>query len=240
MLQSFLLWVRADLGPWSPLVLAIAYTPLTVLAAPSSVLTVGGGYLFGLHVGFIADSIGATMGATAAFILGRTIGRSYVLSRLKNNRKFQAVALSIERSGFKIVLLLRLVPLSPFNVLNYLLSVTPVNVGEYMAATWLGMMPSTFAVVYVGTTLKDFSGVTHGWNEFSTTHWVCMALGFVVSVLLIVCIAKVAKASLDKALADNAKMEAKLTPSMLPIVADSSSATRTPLIITIDSSRLHG
>ncbi|GLU03501.1 hypothetical protein SLE2022_206950 [Rubroshorea leprosula] len=101
MLQSFLLWVRADLGPWSPLVLAIAYTPLTVLAAPSSVLTVGGGYLFGLHVGFIADSIGATMGATAAFILGRTIGRSYVLSRLKNNRKFQAVVLAIERSGFK-------------------------------------------------------------------------------------------------------------------------------------------
>ncbi|CAK9151050.1 unnamed protein product [Ilex paraguariensis] len=170
-LKAFLLWVKQDLGPWGPLVLAIAYIPLTVLAVPASVLTLGGGYLFGLPVGFVADSIGATIGATAAFILGRTIGRSYVISKLKNYPKFQAVAIAIQRSGFKIVLLLRLVPLLPFNMMNYLLSVTPVHLGEYMLASWIGMMPITFALVYVGTTLKDLSDVTHGWNEVSTTRW---------------------------------------------------------------------
>eukprot|EP00258_Populus_trichocarpa_P047081 XP_024463100.1 uncharacterized protein LOC7454247 [Populus trichocarpa] len=154
-LKDFLLWVEQDLGPWGPLVLAIAYIPLTILAVPASVLTLGGGYLFGLPVGFVADSIGATVGAGAAFLLGRTIGRSFVVSKLKDYPKFSSVAIAIQKSGFKIVLLLRLVPLLPFNMLNYLLSVTPVPIGEYMLASWIGMMPITLALVYIGTTLKD-------------------------------------------------------------------------------------
>ncbi|KDO74817.1 hypothetical protein CISIN_1g0251201mg [Citrus sinensis] len=134
----------------------------------------GGGYLFGLPVGFVADSIGATIGAGAAFLLGRTIGKPFVISKLKDYPQFRSVALAIQRSGFKIVLLLRLVPLLPFNMLNYLLSVTPVPLLEYMLASWIGMMPITLALVYVGTTLKDLSDVTHGWNEFSKTRWVSL------------------------------------------------------------------
>ncbi|KAG2697151.1 hypothetical protein I3843_07G091900 [Carya illinoinensis] len=233
-LKDFLVWVKQDLGPWGPFVLAIAYIPLTVLVVPASVLSLGGGYLFGLPVGFAADSIGATLGATAAFILGRTIGRSYVTSKLKNYPKFQSVAIAIKGSGFKIVLLLRLVPLLPFNVLNYLLSVTPVHMGEYMLASWLGMMPITFALVYVGTTLKDLSDVTHGWNEVSTIRLVFIVLGFGLSVIMLVCITKVAKASLDKALTENAEIEAILTPSMLPIRAESPLDLQKPLVIKID------
>ncbi|KAI3508979.1 hypothetical protein L1887_24002 [Cichorium endivia] len=203
-LKAFLLWVEQDLGPWGPLALAVAYVPLTVLAVPASILTLGGGYLFGLPVGFIADSIGAVIGATAAFLLGRTIGRSYVISKLEDYPQFQAVAVAIEKSGFKIVLLLRLVPLLPFNMLNYLLSVTPVSIGEYMMASWLGMMPITFALVYVGTTLKDLADVTHGWSEFSKTRLALVLLSFMVSVVLMVVVTKVAKAALEKALAENA------------------------------------
>ncbi|GMY16633.1 TVP38/TMEM64 family membrane protein slr0305-like isoform X2 [Fagus crenata] len=236
-LKDFLLWLKQDLGPWGPLVLAIAYIPLTIVAVPASVLTLGGGYLFGLPVGFLADSLGATIGATAAFILGRTIGRSYVNSKLQNYPKFQAVAIAIQTSGFKIVLLLRLVPLLPFNMLNYLLSVTPVPMGEYILASWLGMMPLTFALVYVGTTLKDLSDVTHGWNEFSTIRWVFVALGFGISVILSVYITKVAKASLDKALAENNEIEGILTPSMPPVIAESPLDLHRPLIIKIEPLR---
>lgn len=233
-LKDFLLWIKQDLGPWGPLVLAVAYVPLTILAVPASILTLGGGYLFGLPVGFVADSIGATIGSTAAFLVGRTIGRSYVISKLKNYPQFQAVAIAIQRSGFKIVLLLRFVPLLPFNMLNYLLSVTPVRVGEYMLASWLGMMPITFAFVYVGTTLKDLSDVTHGWHEVSTTRWVCIALGLVISALLIACITKVAKASLDKALAESAEIEDIITSPQLPISAEPALDIQKPLIIKID------
>ncbi|KAF4346302.1 hypothetical protein G4B88_009964 [Cannabis sativa] len=233
-LKDFLIWVKEDLGPWGPIVLAIAYVPLTVLAVPASILTLGGGYLFGLPLGFVADSIGATIGATAAFILGRTIGRSYVISKLKNYPKFEAVAIAIQRSGFKIVLLLRLVPLLPFNMLNYLLSVTPVRIEEYVVATWLGMMPITFTLVYIGTTLKDLSDVTHGWNELSTSNWVFIALGFGISIIILVFITKVAKASLDKALAENGEVEGVSSPETLPISSNSPLDLQKPLIIKID------
>ncbi|GAU12009.1 hypothetical protein TSUD_196330 [Trifolium subterraneum] len=170
-LKDFLLWVHRDLGPWGPIVLALAYIPLTILAVPASVLTLGGGYLFGLPVAIVADSIGATMGAVAAFLVGGTIGKAYVVSKLKDYPQFRSVSIAIEKSGFKIVFLLRLVPLLPFNMLNYLLSVTPVPLVEYALASWLGMMPITVALVYAGTTLKDLSDVTHV-GEFSKTRLV--------------------------------------------------------------------
>lgn len=100
MSKAFLSWM-VDLGPFGPVILSIANVPLAVLVVPTSVLTLGGGYLFELLVGLLADSTGATIGATVAFILERTIGRSFFLSRLKNYRKFQVVAVAIERSGFK-------------------------------------------------------------------------------------------------------------------------------------------
>ncbi|KAL0457277.1 UNVERIFIED_CONTAM: TVP38/TMEM64 family membrane protein [Sesamum latifolium] len=270
-LKDFLVWIQEDLGPWGPLVLAVAYIPLTVLAVPASVLTLGGGYLFGLPVGFIADSVGATIGAGAAFLLGRTIGRSYVISKLKDYPKFRAVAIAIRRSGFKIVLLLRLVPLLPFNMLNYLLSVTPVPIAQYMLASWLGMMPITFALVYVGTTLKDLSDVTHGWHDFSKTRWEKMnmarqlgriflnalcsvprplhklpslldysndafiLIGLVVSVLLMICVTRVAKAALEKALAENEDVDADFLSPHLPIKADPAVNLHDPLIIKIDT-----
>ncbi|RVW55545.1 TVP38/TMEM64 family membrane protein slr0305 [Vitis vinifera] len=268
-LKDFLLWIEQDLGPWGPLALAVAYIPLTVLAVPASVLTLGGGYLFGLPVGFVADSIGATVGAGAAFLLGRTIGRSYVISKLKDYPQFRAVAIAIQRSGFKIVLLLRLVPLLPFNMLNYLLSVTPVPVWEYMLASWLGMMPITLALVYIGTTLKDLSDVTHGWHEFSTSRWVresnsfflfiflllmsasCLTLalaqflstsilkifiglGLVISVILMVCVTKVAKAALEKALAENEDIDGIVAAPQLPIVSNPSLDLQQPLVVKID------
>ncbi|KAK6913878.1 SNARE associated Golgi protein [Dillenia turbinata] len=239
-LKDFLLWVEHDLGPWGPIVLAFAYIPLTVLAVPASVLTLGGGYLFGLPVGFAADSVGATVGASAAFLLGRTIGRSYVISKLKDYPQFQAVAIAIHKSGFKIVLLLRLVPLLPFNMLNYLLSVTPVPLGPYMLASWLGMMPITLALVYVGTTLKDLSDVTHGWHKFSRAHWAFLILSLVLSVVLIACVTKIAKAALEKALAENEAIDGIVSSQQLPIAANPSTDLHEPLIKIDPTSDNHG
>eukprot|EP01018_Ginkgo_biloba_P027012 Gb_21365 [translate_table: standard] len=235
MLKEFLVWIDKNLGNWGPLVLAVAYIPLTVLAVPASILTVGGGYLFGLPIGFIADSIGSTVGATAAFLVGKTIGRSYVVSKLKDYPQFRAVAIAIQRSGFKIVLLLRLVPLLPFNMLNYLLSVTPVNIWEYMLASWIGMMPVTLAFVYVGTTIKDLSDITHSWREISTTRWILLTIGLVASVVLMILVTKVARKSLDKALLENdSKVDCILVSQDLPIVNDPHLDLEQQLIIKID------
>ncbi|KAK9161280.1 hypothetical protein Syun_007621 [Stephania yunnanensis] len=237
-LRDFLIWIDQNLGHWGPLVLAIAYIPLTILAVPASVLTLGGGYLFGLPVGFVADSVGATIGSVAAFILGSTIAKSYVVSKMNDYPQFQAVTIAIQRSGFKIALLLRLAPLVPFNVLNYLLSVTPIGIWEYTLASWLGMMPITLILVYVGTTLKDLSDVTHGWSALSPTRWVSLAWIFLPwSMVLMVCATKVARTALDKALAENEEIEGMQTSPDLPIVTDSNSTSdlRQPLLIKIET-----
>ncbi|URE30436.1 SNARE associated Golgi protein [Musa troglodytarum] len=163
------------------------------------------------------------------------IGRPYVLSKLNDYAKFQAVAIAIERSGFKIVLLLRLTPLLPFNMLNYLLSVTPIGIGEYMMASCLGMMPITFALVYVGTTLKDLADVTHGWSELSPTRWVLIVSGLVISAVLIACVARVAKASLEKALAESVQVDALTAPS--PVPPGAAGDLLEPLVVKIDPSR---
>ncbi|OEL14285.1 hypothetical protein BAE44_0024696 [Dichanthelium oligosanthes] len=206
-LKDFLVWIKENLGPWGPLVLALAYIPLTVLAVPASILTLGGGYLFGLPVGFVADSIGATIGATAAFLLGRTIGRPYVLSKCKDYPKFQAVAIAIQRSGFKVT-----------------------------SCNRVATKPITLALVYVGTTLKDLSDVTHGWSEISTTRWILIISGFVLSVVLIICVTKIAKSSLEKALAENGELD--VGTSQLPVVA-SPSDLQQPLVIKVDTNEDH-
>ncbi|XP_033143041.1 TVP38/TMEM64 family membrane protein slr0305 isoform X2 [Brassica rapa] len=216
---------------------AVAYIPLTVLAVPASVLTIGGGYLFGLPIGFVADSVGATLGSGAAFLLGRTIGKPFVVAKLKDYPQFQSVALAIEKSGFKICLLLRLAPLLPFSMLNYLLSVTPITLGPYLLSSWLGMMPITLALVYVGTTLKDLSDVTHKWSELSFGHWASLILSLVVSVMLMVCVTKVAQNALRKALAEHGgDMNGAVAASPeLNDVANVPADLNEPLLIKIDS-----
>ncbi|KAK4433985.1 TVP38/TMEM64 family membrane protein [Sesamum alatum] len=235
-LKDFLAWIEQDLGPWGPFVLAVAYIPLTILSVPASVLTLGGGYLFGLPVGFIADSVGSTLGAGAAFLLGRALGRSFIICKLEDYPKFRSVRIAIQRSGFKIVLLLRLAPLVPFNLLNYLLSLTPVPMGEYMLATWLGMIPITLALVYVGTTLKDLSDVTHGLNKFSKARWAFIVLSLLVSVILMICVTLVAKEALDKALAEeDERADGDGTPAEPPNVeADSNENLCQPILVRID------
>ncbi|KAK8639529.1 hypothetical protein V6N13_137904 [Hibiscus sabdariffa] len=221
MLKDFLIWVKADLGPWGPVMLVFAYIPLTVLAVPAAVLSLGGGYLFGLPVGFVADSIGATLGAT--------IGRSYVISKLRNYSQFQAVAIASERSGFKACIFWcfshLIVPADSFATSTCsFIAIQHVELPPFGdISSFRG--PTTFGMVYVGTTLKDLSDVTHGWDEVSTSHQVFMSLGFVLSVILIFCITKVAKGALEKALTESAKQQKILGPSMLPIVivADNSS-----------------
>lgn len=234
-LKAFLVWIDTNLGRWGPLVLALAYIPLTVLAVPASILTIGGGYLFGLPIGFVADSMGSTAGATAAFLLGKMVGRSYVVSKLKNYPKFEAVAIAIQRSGFKITLLLRLAPLLPFNILNYLLSLTPISIAEYILASWLGMVPITLALVYVGTTIKDLSYVIHGWKDISLAHWILLTVGFVSTVVLMVLVDRIARKALNDAIEEN---EGKV--DIICIFTDSALASepcldlQQPLIVKVE------
>ncbi|KAG0594297.1 hypothetical protein M758_UG064900 [Ceratodon purpureus] len=228
-LKQFLIWVQKDAGAWGPIILALAYVPCSVLAIPASILTLGGGYLFGLGVGFVTDSLGSTLGATAAFLVGRTVGRAYVTSKLKDYPQFQAIAVAVRKSGFKIVLLLRLVPLLPFNVLNYLLSITPISNTTYILATWFGVMPMTLAFVYVGTTIKDIQDISHGGTHFTRARVIMLAVGFIATIVVAILVTRIARDALRSAIQESG------AEHDVVLVADDESDVRQPLIVRIDT-----
>lgn len=145
-------WVQ-QLGPWGPVLLAAAYVPAAVLLVPGSLMTIGAGAAFGVVVGLVAVSAGSTLGAAAAFLLGRTLARGWVESKVAGNARFAALDRAIGEQGFKIVLLLRLSPVFPYTLLNYVLGLTRVRFRTYLLASWIGMLPGGLMYVYLGSAL---------------------------------------------------------------------------------------
>lgn len=160
-LGGFLEWVRG-LGWWGPIALIAAYIVATVLFVPGTVLTLGGGFVFGVVKGSIIISIGSTLGALAAFLIGRFAARDMVARHAAASPRFAAIDRAVADRGFRIVLLTRLSPLFPFNVLNYLFSITRVRTRDYLLGSWIGMMPGTIMYVYIGSAVKSLTQLVGG------------------------------------------------------------------------------
>ncbi len=124
--------IRA-MGALAPVIFIILYIVAAVLFVPGSVLTIGAGVLFGLLWGSIYVSIGATLGATAAFLVGRYLARDWVRRQLEGNRTSPPSTTRSAREGWKIVLLTRLSPVFPFNLLNYAFGLTAVTLARLCA-----------------------------------------------------------------------------------------------------------
>ncbi len=142
-----------EAGVAGPVVFVVLYTLLTVLLFPGSVLTLAAGVLFGVAAGTALTVVGATIGATLAFLVARRLGRAQV-EQVAGRR---AVALDrwLAGHGISAVLLLRLVPLVPFNLLNYAAGVTGVRLRDYVLGTFVGIIPGTFAYAALGGTLNN-------------------------------------------------------------------------------------
>lgn len=151
-----------DAGPAGALLYAAAYVAATVLFVPGLVLTLGGGFLYGPLWGTLLISPASVAGATAAFLLGRTLLRDRVARRFAGDARFRAIDRAVAENGFRTVLLLRLSPLFPFNVLNYALGLTSVTLRDYVLGSFLGMLPATAVYVWIGSlassTAELFSG----------------------------------------------------------------------------------
>ncbi|HEV8657788.1 MAG TPA: VTT domain-containing protein [Thermoanaerobaculia bacterium] len=148
-LDQFIGYVRG-VGPIGYVLYVIAYVVCCVLLIPALALTLGAGAIFGFAKGIIIVQIGATLGATAAFLLGRTVFRRYVEARIVSNPKMAAVDRAIAREGTKIMVLMRLSGFPPFTWINYALGLTAVGVVPYLLTTFFGIIPGTMAFTYAG------------------------------------------------------------------------------------------
>jgi uncharacterized membrane protein YdjX (TVP38/TMEM64 family) len=206
-LSSFLHWMRG-LGYWAPLLLIVAYVAASLLFIPGLLLSIGAGFLFGVVAGTLTVSIGSVLGATAAFVVGRTLLRSSVEQMIASKPTFAALDRAVGRDGFKIVLLARLSPVLPYNLLNYALGLTPVRLVDFVLASWIGMLPATTVYVYFGSTLANLAELDGSTATTGTAQRVLYVLGLVATVFVAVYLTRLARRAWRGALDESSPGEA--------------------------------
>lgn len=147
-------WI-ASLGSAGPLVFVVIYIVAVVAALPGSALSLSGGILFGSVWGVVLVSIGSTIGASLAFLISRYLAREPAARWLAKNERFQKLDRMTEQHGWIIVLLTRLVPIFPFNLLNYGFGLTGVRFRTYVLWSWIGMIPGTIVYTVGGDALSQ-------------------------------------------------------------------------------------
>src|SRR5437764_230469 len=197
-LTNFNDWV-GQMGVAGIFIFIVVYAVATVLLAPGAILTIGAGFAFGLWKGFLAVSAGSTFGAALAFLVARSIARDRIEAMAKGNDRFQRIDSAIGAQGAKIIFLLRLSPVIPFNLSNYFYGLTAVKFWPYVFASWIGMMPATFLYVFIGTTGKAAVSAAGGEAmKYGWQYWTFVSLGLAATIVVIIWVTKIARDALKK------------------------------------------
>jgi len=199
-LHTVLMGVK-NLGWLAPVVYIVIYNIATLLFIPGSILTMTAGFLFGLFWGSVYVLIGAMLGAILAFLVGRYLSRDWVCRQMESHPKFQAIDEAVKKEGWKIVLLTRLSPLFPFNLLNYAFGVTQVSLRDYVLGS-LGMIPATVAYVYIGSLGTNLTTVSMSnqplTRETQLVQWFLQGVGVLSTIAVTFYTARLANKALKK------------------------------------------
>lgn len=152
-------------GVWSAICYPLLYACCNVLLLPGGVLSVGGGFFFGLWWGFLIVLVGNVAGAAISFFISRWIGQHWLAGKLLRNPAMAAFAPAVDREGWKLILLSQLHPLFPTSLLNYLYGLTQIRFRTCMLWVAIGQAPGLFLYTYLGTLgqlgIKMLRGRTH-------------------------------------------------------------------------------
>lgn len=197
-------WV-GELGFWGPAIFIVVYALAATLFLPASALTLIAGAVFGLGAGVLTAWAGAVSAAALSFLIGRYFARARVERLARRNPKFGAVDKALGEEGWKIVALLRLSPVFPFNVQNYLYGVSSIRFRSCLPASAIFMLPGTFLYVYIG-----FLGgqAAAGGEGVDAARLALQAAGLAATVLVTLYVGKVASRAVGKYAAAGEKPEA--------------------------------
>ena len=187
-----------SLGVLGPVVFILAYIVATVAFIPGSALTIGAGLLFGLWKGVVTVSLASIVGASLAFLIARYALRARIKRRFAKAPRFQAIDQAIAKEGGKIIFLLRLTPLMPFSLSNYLYGLTAVPFTHYFFASWAGMLPGTILYVYLGS-LGKLAADASMQSGAQGGRVALQVIAFIATVSVTVFITKVARKALAAA-----------------------------------------
>jgi uncharacterized membrane protein YdjX (TVP38/TMEM64 family)/rhodanese-related sulfurtransferase len=152
-------WIN-DAGVLAPIVFMLIYALATVLFLPGSVITLAGGALFGPVLGTFYNLTGATLGAVLAFLISRYLASDWIED--KAGGRVKQLINGVEGEGWRFVAFVRLVPLFPFNLLNYALGLTRIRLLHYLIASYVFMLPGTIAYTYLGYAGREAIGGGEG------------------------------------------------------------------------------
>lgn len=203
-LQASVQTILGQVQGWGPAGAAgfVAFYALaTVAFVPGLLLTLGAGFIYGVIQGSLYVMLGASLGAILAFLTGRYLARDWVSRRLQAYPKFKAIDAAVARQGLKIVLLTRLSPLFPFNLLNYAFGLTSVSLRDY-AIGCLGMLPGTVLYVYLGSLAGSLATLGTATSPNPALKWSIQALGLVATLGVTLYGAKIAQRALAETAPD--------------------------------------
>ena len=191
-------WVDG-LGVLGPIVFILGYAIAVVAFIPGSLLTLAAGAIFGLAEGTLYVFVAATLGATLAFLIARHAARAAIERRIQGDERFAAIDRAVGAEGRKIVFLLRLSPVFPFNLLNYALGLTQVRLVDYFVAS-VGMLPGSLLYVYTGKVAGDVAAIAGGQaGEKGAGDWLVLGLGLVATAVVTVFVTRIARRALATA-----------------------------------------
>lgn len=196
-LRKILLWIQNS--GWIGIAVYIGiYIIACIFFIPGSLLTLGAGAVFGVVQGSIFTSIASTLGATVSFLVGRYLARDWINKKIQNNKKFSKVDEAVGKEGWKIVILTRLSPIFPFNLLNYAYGLTKVALKNYFFASWIGMMPGTIMYVYIGSIAGNIATIGSQGRNKTTAEWILYSVGLLATIVVTLYITKISKNALSK------------------------------------------
>jgi len=168
----------ASLGVWAPVGFVLLYGIATVVMVPGSVFDLIGGALFGPYFGGALNLTGGSLGAALAFLVARYIARDWVEAR--GGRRTKGIVKSVDEDGWRFVAFVRLVPVFPYNVLNYLLGLTHIPFLHYLVATIIFMAPSTVIYTWIGVAGREAIA-----GNSNNLRYALLALGLLAVMLMV-------------------------------------------------------
>ncbi|MDJ1185733.1 TVP38/TMEM64 family protein [Roseofilum casamattae] len=201
-LRTLLISIQ-NLERWGVFAYLLLYNIATILFVPAILLTLGAGAIYGVVWGSVYVFFASTFGATLAFLVGRYFSRDWALQILSNHPNFHALNQAVARSGFKIVLLTRLSPIFPFNLLNYAFGVMQVSLKDYILGS-VGMIPAILGYTYIGSLIGDVAALgqqpTIASPQARIAQWVLYAIAGLATSILILYGSKLARQTLERSL----------------------------------------
>ena len=189
-----------QLGWMGNVAFILLYIAATILLIPGSILTLGAGFVFGVVWGSVYVLIGALIGETCAFLLGRYLVRDWIREKMARNQAFTALNQAINREGLKIILLTRLSPIFPFSLLNYAFGVTRISLRNYFLGS-IGMIPMTVSYVYLGSLAENLASIGEA-SQLANPQlqWTIRIFGFGATAVATFYLTQIARQTLNKSL----------------------------------------